>query len=132
MSTVARYWREIPQRYRLEAGKCSSCGKVWFPPRRVCGHEGCTGREFETVVLPDEGRVVTHTVIHVGPTGFGDLQPYAMGLVELTDGTRIMSQIVDVDPVEVKIDMPVRVEFRLISEEGESGVLKYGYKCVPA
>jgi len=132
MSTVARYWREIPQRYRLEAGKCTSCGKVWFPPRRVCGHEGCTNREFETVVLPDEGEVETFTVIHVGPPEFGDLQPYAIGLVKLSDGTRIMSQIVDVVPETVEIGMPVRVEFRKISEEGESGVLKYGYKCVPA
>jgi hypothetical protein len=43
-----------------------------------------------------------------------------------------MSQIVDVVPETVEIGMPVRVEFRKISEEGESGVLKYGYKCVPA
>lgn len=132
MSTVARYWREIPQRYRLEAGKCTTCGKVWFPPRRVCGHEGCAGREFEKVVLPDEGKVVTWTVIHTGPAEFGDLQPYVVGLVELADGTRIMSQIVDLDPQAVEMDMPVRIEFRKISEEGESGVLKYGYKCVPA
>ena len=132
MSTVARYWREIPQRYRLEAGKCTSCGKVWFPPRRVCGEGECRGREFEKVVLPDEGKVVTFTVIHVGPAEFGDITPYGLGLVELADGTRIMSQIVDVDTAKIAIGMPVRIEFRLISEEGESGVLKYGYKCVPA
>lgn len=131
MTTVARYWREIPQRYRLEAGKCTSCGKVHFPPRRVCGYEGCRCREFETVVLPDEGKVATFTVIHTGPEGFGDIQPYALGLVDLADGTRIMSQIVDVDPEKVEIGMPVKVEFRKIREEGESGVLMYGYKCVP-
>jgi uncharacterized OB-fold protein len=130
MSTVARYWREIPQRYRYEAGKCTSCGKVWFPPRRVCSE--CKGREFETVVLPMEGEVVTYTVIRVAPTGFGDLAPYAVGIVKLTDGTQIMSQVVDCDPTEVKIGMPVRIEFRRVNEEGESGVLLYGYKCVPA
>ena len=61
MSTVARNWREIPQRYRMEAGKCTSCGKVWFPPRRICSD--CKGREFTNVVLPDEGEVETYTVI---------------------------------------------------------------------
>jgi uncharacterized OB-fold protein len=38
-----RYWREIPTRYRLEAGKCGACGKVVYPTRRVCpncGHDG--------------------------------------------------------------------------------------------
>jgi uncharacterized OB-fold protein len=130
MSTVARYWREIPQRYRYEAGKCTSCGKVWFPPRRVCSD--CKGREFETVVLPLEGEVETYTVIRVAPSGFGDLAPYAVGIVKLSDGTRIMSQVVDCDPTEVTIGMPVRIEFRRVNEEGESGVLMYGYKCVPA
>ncbi len=45
----ARYWREIPQRYRCEAGKCKQCGKVFFPPRTVCN--GCRGLEFEDVML---------------------------------------------------------------------------------
>ena len=31
-----KYWREIPQRYRYEAGRCAKCGKVFFPPRLVC------------------------------------------------------------------------------------------------
>ena len=125
-----RYWREIPQRYRYEAGKCTSCGKVWFPPRRICSE--CKGREFTQVVLPLEGEVETYTIIRVAPTGFGDLVPYAVALVKLKDGTRIMSQLVDCDPTEVEIGMPVRIEFRRINEEGESGVLQYGYKCVPA
>ena len=55
MLTTARYWRENPQRYRMEAGACTSCGRTWFPPRRVCAD--CGGREFGTKVLPGEGKV---------------------------------------------------------------------------
>ena len=40
MANPARYWREIPQRYRLEAGKCRSCGEVYFPPRLICANAG--------------------------------------------------------------------------------------------
>jgi uncharacterized OB-fold protein len=130
MSTVARNWREIPQRYRMEAGKCTSCGTVWFPPRRICSE--CKGREFTTVVLPEEGEVETYTIIRVAPSGFGDLAPYAVGIVKLSDETRIMCQVVDCSPEEVKIGMPVRIEFRRVNEEGEDGMLIYGYKCVPA
>ena len=55
-----------------------------------------------------------------------------MGLVELDDGVRIMTQVVDCDPETIEIGMPVELEFRLIRAEGEAGVLFYGYKAVPA
>jgi len=114
----------------MEAAKCAKCGEVHFPPRRVCMK--CGAQEFETVVLPEEGKVVTFTVIRVAPDGYGDQAPYAMAIVELTDGTRLMSQVVDCVPTDVAIDMPVRLEFRKVNQDGEGGVLQYGYKCVPA
>ncbi|MCP4655942.1 MAG: Zn-ribbon domain-containing OB-fold protein, partial [bacterium] len=123
-TTTARYWREIPQRYRLEAGKCTSCDAVYFPPRRICAK--CKGREFETVTLPDEGKVVTHTVIRTPPADYSDQAPYAVAIVELDGGTRFTTQVVDCDLEAIAIGMPVRVEFRKILAEGESGVICYG------
>jgi len=125
----ARYTREIPQRYRLEAGKCSSCGKIYSPPRRVCV---CGGREFETVTLPDAGKVITYTVIRVAPSDFTEEVPYAIGIVELDGGVRLMAQIVDAPLEEIKTGMPVRLEFRKIYQEGEAGIICYGHKAVPA
>ena len=125
----ARYTREIPQRYRLEAGKCSSCGKIYYPPRRVCV---CGGREFETVTLPDAGKVITYTVIRVAPSDFTEEVPYAIGNVELDGGVRLMAQIVDAPLEEIKTGMPVRLEFRKIYQEGEAGIICYGHKAVPA
>ena len=130
MSDAARYWREIPQRYRMEAGRCKGCGKVWFPPRLVCAE--CRGREFETVKLADEGKVMTFTVIRVAPSGFGDDVPYAVAIVELTDGVRITCQVVDCDPEELEIGSKVKIEFRKVNQDGEAGVIYYGYKGVPA
>jgi uncharacterized OB-fold protein len=130
MNTSARYWREIPQRYRLEAAKCKGCSKVMYPPRLVCPE--CKGKEFETEVLPTDGKVLTYTIISVGPTGFTDETPYALGIVELTNGVRLMSQIVDVDLDKLSVGMPVRLEFRRLQEAGKSGILQYGHKCVPA
>ncbi len=124
----ARYWREIPQRYRLEASECTGCGKVFFPPRLVCC--ACKGREFKPVNLPDEGEIVSYTVIHVAPTQFARESPYAMGIVKLMDGVNITVQIDHYDE-ELAIGQKVRVVFRKIREEGESGIKCYGYKCVP-
>ncbi len=128
--TTARYWREVPQRYRMEAGECTACGEIHFPPRRICMK--CGKQKFETVVLPDTGKVITWTVIRVAPDEFTDLSPYAVCLVELENGVRLMSQLVDVDLDEIEMGLPVKIEFRRIREDGADGVLFYGYKVVPA
>jgi len=54
MLTPAKYWREIPQRYRLEAARCTGCKKTFFPPRLVC--DECGGEEFETLRRPERGQ----------------------------------------------------------------------------
>jgi uncharacterized OB-fold protein len=123
-----RYWREIPQRYRLEANKCVKCGKVLFPPRLICPN--CGAKEFEKLRLSDEGKIVTFTVIRVAPEQFANQIPYVVAVVELTDGARITTQVVDCQPEDVEIDKPVRLVFRKIQEEGKTGILCYGYKCV--
>ena len=126
---AARYWREIPQRYRMEAGKCARCGKVFFPPRLVC--DACNSREFEEITLSDEGEIVSYTVIRTPPSGFEDEAPYAMGIIELDGGGRVTAQIVDVPFDQLKIGLRVRLEFRCIQRETESGVIAYGHKAVP-
>jgi uncharacterized OB-fold protein len=127
--TTARFWREIPQRYRMEAGKCTGCGEIQFPPRRICPE--CGKRDFETVTLADQGEIETFTVIHVAPDEFTDLAPYAVGLVNLDDGVKIMCQIADIDLDAIEIGQRVQVEFRRIRDDGQAGMLFYGYKCVP-
>jgi len=122
----ARYWREIPQRYRLESGRCRGCGKVFFPPRIIC--DECGSREFETVRAKDEGTILSFTVIRVPPSEFSDQAPYAVAIVELDDGPAITTQMADCDFDKLEIGKRVRIEFRKICEEGHAGVICYGYK----
>ena len=91
-----QYAREIPQRYRLEAARCTGCQKVAFPPRPVCLK--CRGEVFETEVLPDDGTLLTWTVIHVAPHDFAMQAPYVVGVVELAHGVRITAQIAEATP----------------------------------
>lgn len=125
-----KYWREIPQRYRLEGAKCKGCGQVYFPPRLICS--SCKSREFEMVNLQRGGKLLTYTIIRVPPSQFTDQSPYAMGVVELDRGVKILSQIVDCDLDKLEIGQRMRIEFRKIYSEGEAGIICYGYKCVPA
>lgn len=129
MPTPSRYWREFPQRYRLEAGKCKNCGNVVFPPRLICPR--CKNREFEMKKLAETGKVLTFTIIRVPPQQFVDQAPYAVGIVELDDGVKLTGQIVDFNFEELKIGKRVKVEFRKIFDEGEAGIICYGYKFVP-
>ncbi|MFQ5769204.1 MAG: Zn-ribbon domain-containing OB-fold protein [bacterium] len=128
MMKSPRYTREIPQRYRLEAAKCESCGKIHFPPRLICPE--CHSCNFQVVKLQDQGKVVTYTVIHVAPEQFATQTPYIVAIVELMDGVRLTCQIADCAPDEVKIGDKVKVIFRKIQQDGAAGIICYGYKCV--
>jgi uncharacterized OB-fold protein len=125
----ARYWREIPQRFRYEAAKCDKCGRIFFPPRQVCSQ--CRGRAFTPTRLAQSGSVETFTVIRVAPTGFSNEAPYAVGVIKLDDGVKITAQIVDCDLERLAIGDKVKLEFRKVQQDGESGILCYGYKFVP-
>lgn len=129
MISPGRSWREFPQRYRLEAAKCEACEKIHYPPRVVCSK--CGGSTFENITLPREGKVVTFTIVRVPPAGFTEQTPLPIAIVEVLDGVRIMVQIGDLeDPSELEIGMPVRLEFRRISWDGEAGLIFYGHKAV--
>ncbi len=125
----AREWRNYAQRYRLEAARCTGCGKIFFPPRLIC--EKCKGRQFEPLNLRRTGKVVTHTIIRTPSDEFAGQAPFAVGIIEMDDGPRLTAQIVEVDFEELRIGLPVRMEFRRLFSEGEAGVIHYGYKAVP-
>jgi hypothetical protein len=122
-------WREYPQRYRYEAAKCSKCGKVFFPPRLIC--DNCRCRQFEKVILPDKGKIITYTIIRIPPPAFNQEAPYAIGIIELENGVRLTAQIVDCDLNKIDRIKEVKIEFRKIQEEGEAGIICYGYKFIP-
>lgn len=124
--SVPRYWREEVPRYRLLGKECMVCGARFFPARPVC--TGCGSTEFKDYKLAETGEVVTWTVIRNPPTGFEKYSPYVVALLELDDGIRLLSQVVDVDPDEVHAGMRVEAVFRRVKEDGDAGIIQYGYK----
>ena len=125
---VPRYTREIPQRYRLEAGKCEKCGYVAFPPRLVCPE--CGSKIFKDITLKPEGKILTFTIIYVAPDQFSTEAPYPVGVIETADGARLTAQIVDCELNEVAIGKPVKLVLRRVQKEGHEGILEYGYKAI--
>jgi hypothetical protein len=126
--SVPRYWREEKPRYRLMGEECAKCGAKHFPKTPVCG---CGGAEFKPYKLPESGRVLSWTVIRNAPLGYERFTPYVVALIELEDGTRLLSQVVDIEPDAVKAGMRVEYTFRKVTEDGQAGLLQYGYKFRP-
>jgi uncharacterized OB-fold protein len=127
--SVPRYWRETKYRYRLVGEMCAGCGKVLFPRSAVC--PGCGSVDLEEVGLRGTGSVVTWTVVRNPPEGYEKYSPFVVALVELDDGVRLLSQVVDVEPDEVESGMRVEAAFRRVKEDGASGIIEYGYKFRP-
>jgi uncharacterized OB-fold protein len=126
--SVPRYWREEKPRYRLVGEECTKCGERFYPKTPVCT---CGSTEFKLYKLAEAGKVVSWTVIKNAPVGYEKYTPYVVALIELDDGVRILSQLVDVDPESVKAGMRVEYTFRKVTEDGQAGLLQYGYKFRP-
>ncbi len=129
---IPRFWREIQSRYNLIGTKCGSCGKVDFPPRAVCPVCGRKSiGKMQRLRLGGKGTVVTYTVIHDAPAQFEMQKPYVMAIIEMDEGVRLTSQLIDVKAEDVTIGMKVQSSFRKLGQEGEAGVIHSGYKFRP-
>jgi hypothetical protein len=125
---VPRFWREISNRYNLIGTKCGNCNKIFFPPRYICPKCRRIGK-LDPYKLNRKGKIISFTVIHVAPNGFEDQAPYALAIIELDEGPRLTAQVTDCDPNQIKIGDRVEMIFRRIGQDGEDGIIYYGYKA---
>lgn len=98
---VAEFWSQL-QNGRFVLQRSASSGAYIFPPRVIAP---CSGtRDLEWVDASGKGTVYAVTTILRKPERGGD---YAVVLVELEEGPRILSRIIDRDPSEIEIGMAV-------------------------
>lgn len=127
MSNSPRYTREIPQRFRLEAQKFD-CGYVSLPRRYICPVSGKC--ESEKITLSGFGKILSYTIIYIAADQFKYQTPYAVAIIESDEGARLTAFVADCNFDDLKIGARVELVFRKISEEGEAGIINYGYKAV--
>lgn len=109
------YW-DASREGRLLIKRCAACGKAHHYPRELCPH--CHSDRLSWEQSSGKGTVYTYTVARrpAGPAFKADT-PYVVALVELAEGPRMMTNLVSVDPSQVKIGLPVKVQFEAISDE---------------
>lgn len=109
------YW-DASREGRLLIKRCADCGKAHHYPRELCPH--CHSDRVSWEQASGKGTVYTYTVARrpAGPAFKADT-PYVVALVELAEGPRMMTNLVAVDPAQVKIGLPVKVQFEAITDE---------------
>ncbi|MDE0804416.1 MAG: Zn-ribbon domain-containing OB-fold protein [Acidimicrobiales bacterium] len=94
---------------RLVLPRCTSCQTVIWYPRTFCPE--CHTEGVEWIDATGEGTVYSYTVTHKGDGPWRDESPYVMAYVELDEGPRVLTNIVDCDPAKVSIGQRVSVRW---------------------
>jgi uncharacterized OB-fold protein len=110
---TAFFWEGVPQG-ELRIQRCATCGALRHPPGPLCPK--CRSVERTYVVASGEGEVFSF-VVHHNPPIPGHETPFVVAVVQLPEGVRIVGNVVDCQPAEVGIGMPVRVTFRRMDDE---------------
>jgi len=153
-SEIPRHWRLKQQRYNLVGEKCEN-GHYVFPPRDIC--PDCHGEAKIPFQFSGKGTVYSFTEIQEAPAGFENEAPYVVALVKLDEGPMVTAQLTDLEThkdkriaimdqqrgwpeeaievetkeFQIEIGMPVEMVTRKLSEQGDRGVINYGYKFRP-
>lgn len=108
------YW-EACGRGELYIQRCRACDTLRHYPRALC--PSCLSEQVEWVECSGRGKVYTFTVTFQNQApGFRDQLPYVLAYVELDEGPRLLTNIVDCDPGSVEIGMAVQVAFDKLEE----------------
>jgi uncharacterized OB-fold protein len=99
----------------LMASKCRQCGQESFPPRADCSK--CLSGDFEFTEYSGKAKLVSYTTIHAAPTGFEDVAPYTVGVVDLIEGGRLLAWFGETIPEEsINIGMELQVVPQIFEE----------------
>ncbi|MFC1982805.1 Zn-ribbon domain-containing OB-fold protein [Chloroflexota bacterium] len=108
------FWEGCKQ-HKLLIQRCKACGHHQFYPRHVCTN--CMSLEPEFVPSTGRGEIYTFIVVHRAPTKVFEPEiPYVVAVIQLDEGVRMMSNIVDCPIDAVKIGMRVEVFFDDVSD----------------
>ena len=109
------FW-EGCKRHELLIQRCKECQEHIFYPKIFC--PSCFSSTLEWVKSSGRGKIYTYAAIYsYAPTEFSEEVPYIVAVVELEEGVRMMSNIVECKPEDVRCDMEVEVVFDDVTEE---------------
>jgi len=127
---VAEYRKAVPQPTpetrefwegcragELRLQRCDACAKVYFPMRPFC--PACSSRSVTTFAASGRGTLHSYVINHRPAPGFEADAPYAIAVVLLDEGPKMMTNIRGIEntPENLVLDMPLEVTFEKITEQ---------------
>lgn len=116
---------------RLMGSRCERCHEVTLGVNRVCPN--CGGEQIKAVPLSREGKLWTYTVVRYKPPGNyrgpEPFVPFAMGLVELPEGLRVLAPL-EGEPEQFKIGMPLQFRAFVRSAQESPEVVSFAFAPV--
>ena len=109
------FW-DAAKQHKFLIQRCKDCGQNVFYPKKICPH--CLSSNLEWFESSGRGKLYSYSVClsNVAP-GFQDDVPYVVGVVDLEEGVRTLTNVVDCNPEDLKCDMEVEVVFRDVTED---------------
>lgn len=104
------FWDKT-QEHELWIQRCNDCANVYFPPRFHCPK--CLSVNVEWMRASGKGILYSYMINHRAPPGFEDEAPYAIAVVQLEEGPRMMTNIIGIEntPENLVLDMALEVTF---------------------
>ena len=111
---TAHFW-EGTRSGELRLQQCAACDHVYFPPRPFCPR--CASQDVRVVRASGRATLYSYVIHHRPVPGF--VPPYSIAVVQLAEGPRMMSNIIESEqtPEALQLDMPLEVVFEKATDE---------------
>lgn len=119
-------YRHYDQNLGFYGSKCKVCGTPQFPKQRVCAECQAKDQMDDYRFVGRTAKIATYTLDYLAPT---PAPPAVIAVIDFSGGGRIMCEVTDCDPNEIKIGMEVELTFRRLYEAG--GIHNYFWKARP-
>ena len=100
---------------RLTGIRCRECGELTIPPKELCA--ACGKRAWDTVPLKGDGTISSYTVIRVAPRGHTGETPYAVAVVQLSEGVSLLGRVVELPLESLRVGLAVRFRPLVVGEQ---------------
>lgn len=115
VTTLTQPFWDAARAGRLEVQKCGSCGRLRFPPAKIC--DECMSEETSWVQVSGRGTVWSVCEFHRSYfKGFAAEMPYNVALVCLDEGPRMYSNLVGIPYDRTEIGMRVEAAFEPVTD----------------
>ncbi|MCW2616524.1 MAG: hypothetical protein JWN08_3518 [Frankiales bacterium] len=115
----------------LVGTRCTGCGTHYFPKSLSCRNPRCEAKAVEQVDLGRSGRLYSYTVQAYRPPALfrtDSWAPYAIGLVELPEGLRVLAMLVGSELSDLRIEMPLELAVHVLYRDDQGrDVVTYAY-----